>query len=249
MADIESLTRDLRSFRTRKQAMSALAEMGDEAVDPLIAALESHHEGVPWAAARCLGMIGSERSVEALVACLDRPAVREAACWALGRITGKDFGSDPKAWRAWLAGGRGAEPEAGPDLDDETLLREAVRGLNVEVTSKGAVAVIQARLDGGRQQTVRVAMKAVDFEKSPIVLVYSECGPADPRFFEYALKANMTMPYGALAIRSVEGQDRLVMFNSMLRRGLTPLALRKSIVSIAEKADKVQERLEGGGTQ
>ena len=251
MADTDALVRDLRSFRTRKQAMSELIEKGEDAVDALIDALGSAYEGVPWAAVRCLGMIGSEKAIEPLIDCVGKSHLRDSACWALSRITGKNFGQDAAAWKRWFIGGeeKGVSPESGPDLEDTTLLREALRGLDAETKISGKSCLIRLRLDPARQQTVRVVLGAADMDQCPIALVYSECGPADPKHYEYALKTNITLPYGALAIRSVDGEDRLVMFNSLLRQGLTPLALRKSIVTIGERADKVEKRLAGHGRQ
>ena len=227
-----------------------MVEMGEVAAEALLGALDSRSEGVRWAAMRCLGEIGSTDAVEALLAALQRPTDRQATCWALARITGQDFGEDAKAWLAW-AGKEEEEPEtteesaaAAPGMDNETLLREAVRGLTATVEGAGKTRKIEMELEGGRRQVVRVVF-TVDSEKSPVVLVYSECAPADPGHYEFALRTNLTLAYGALAIRKVEGEDRLVMFNSLLREGLTPLALKKSIVTIADKADRVERKLTG----
>lgn len=66
------------------------------------------------------GAGGSEKSMEAiriLVAALSAPdpEVRDSAVTNLKRLTGNDFGADPRAWQAWLeatesAGGEGAAP-------------------------------------------------------------------------------------------------------------------------------------------
>ena len=247
MPNAGELVMALRSFRSRKQAMEQLVELGQEAVPALIEALDERNEGMRWATIRCLGEIGSDEAIVGLVARLDNPRDAETACWALGRVSGRDFGSDVEKWRAWAGqANESAKPAGeGDELDDSTLLREALRGLKATAKTHGRSCRVRLELDGGRNQTVGVTFGSKDFEGSQIVIVYSECAPADPKHYEYALRANLTLPYGALAIREVDGEKRLVMFNSLLRSGLTPLALRKSIVIIADKADKIEKRITG----
>jgi hypothetical protein len=52
------------------------------------------------------------------------------------------------------------------------------------------------------------------------------------------------MPYGAVALRDREGEPRFVMFNSILRHGLSPVELRKSILAVGELADRFRRQLE-----
>ena len=250
MADVSELVEQLRSFRTRKQAMDQLIDMGEAAVGPLLEALDSRSEGMRWAAMRSLGELGDERAVGPIIDRLDEPRDRDAACWSLGKLTGQDLGGDAEAWREWRRKGQAAPEEtaaAAPaaEMDDESLFAEAVKGLAASVQTVGSSRIVHMSLEGERHQVVRVVMGAKDFEGEAMVLVYSECAPADPKSFEFALKLNISLPYAALALREVDGEQRLVMFNSMLRKGLTPLALRKSIVAISEKADRVEKRLTG----
>jgi Arc/MetJ family transcription regulator len=248
MTDPRELVEQLRSFRTRKAAMEALMETGGGAVDALIEALDARNEGVRWAAIRCLGEIGDAKAVRELIRRLGDPLDRDAAAEALRRITGQDLAADAEAWHRWS--GEGAPPpssQASPagDLPDDALVAEAVRGLSASIQGSGHSRTITIRLEGGRRQVVRISLSAKDLDGEPVALVYSECGPADPAAYEYALRLNLSIPYGALALREVEGAMRLVMLNSLLRRGLTPLALRKSILAIASKADSVEQRLFG----
>lgn len=247
MPDANELVKALRSFRTRKLAMEQLIDLGEAGVPALVDALDERNEGMRWAAIRCLGEMGAEEAVEGLVARLDNPRDCETVCWALGRITGRDFGGDVEKWRQWSGKAADAEAPAGPgeDMDNSTLLREALRGLKAEAKSHGRSCRVRLELGGGRKQTVGVTFGSKDFEGSEIVIVYSECAPADPKYYEYVLRANLTLPYGAIAIREVDGEKRLVMFNSLLRGGMTPLALRKSIVTIADKADAIEKRITG----
>ena len=246
MADAEELVRLLRSFRTRKEAMERLVDMGGGAVDALIQALDGRNEGSRWAAMRCLGETGDDRALKPLIRRLDHRADQDVACWALGQLTGEALGGDPEAWRKWHRDRGGAvAPNDAESVGDETLFAEAVRGLSATVQTSGRSRNLTVALEGGRRQTVRVVLDAKDFEGEAVVLVYSECGPAEPSKYEFALRFNLSLPYGALALRGAKGQERLVMLNSLLRAGLTPLALRKSIVTVAAKADAIEKRLTG----
>ena len=73
MPNAGELVKALRSFRSRKQAMEQLVELGQEAVPALIEALDERNEGMRWATIRCLGEIGSDEAIVGLVARLDNP--------------------------------------------------------------------------------------------------------------------------------------------------------------------------------
>jgi HEAT repeat protein len=69
----------------RKAAVKALVEIGEPAVEPLIAALKVENEDVRQAAAEALVKNG-EPAVEPLIAALKDYSVREAAAGVLGKI-------------------------------------------------------------------------------------------------------------------------------------------------------------------
>jgi HEAT repeat protein len=78
-------------------AISALERMGEPAVAPLLAMMDSQHAGARRNAAQALGWIGSSSATEALVHTLGKDSdatVRGQAAWALGEI------GDPAARRA-----------------------------------------------------------------------------------------------------------------------------------------------------
>lgn len=72
----------------RVEAAKALSNMGEKAVEPLIAALKDEDACVRFLAAGALGDIGDERAVEPLIAALsdEHSYVREYAAEALGKI-------------------------------------------------------------------------------------------------------------------------------------------------------------------
>jgi HEAT repeat protein len=87
--DLNALVDDLNcesSIKCRNARM-ALVEMGHEAVDPLVTALEHGKEFIPLEAAKALGNIGNPKAVQALIQALEDPRfeVRWEAAEALVR--------------------------------------------------------------------------------------------------------------------------------------------------------------------
>lgn len=76
--------------------------------------------GVRLRAVRALGDLGDPAAVPHLVALLDDPdpAVQVRATAALGRVTGRNFGTDVERWRAWAA-----NPPAAPRWSPAAMLR------------------------------------------------------------------------------------------------------------------------------
>ncbi len=253
--DIGVLVEQLRSFRSRSGAISELIAAGDAAVGPLIEALGSEtQEGAVWAILRCLSELRARQAVANIARLLGESRHRAAAHGALVRIVGQDLGPTADAWLRWVrqAAGPGAEV-AVPDaemhmtgLEDDRLIELALRGCGASWHREGSEQLlIEMPLKGGGSQQVTVNMVMKDHEGSPIVIVHADCGPPSAEHYEYALRQNLRMPYGALAIRDAAGGPRLVMFNTLLRDALSPLELRKSILTVGEHASRVRRDLEG----
>ena len=72
----------------RREASTALGNMGDPAVDPLIITLKDEDWRVRGGAAWALGKIANKKAVEPLIEAMndDSGFVRGGAAWALGNI-------------------------------------------------------------------------------------------------------------------------------------------------------------------
>ena len=125
----------------------------------------------------------------------------------------------------------------------EVILEEATRGLAARYVKIDEGYEIALRLDNGRSQQVRVIMGRKDSEDHEIVMVYSRCAPAHCAAPEWALRFNSQLSYGALALETVDGEDTYVMFNTHLLEGLDPPELRKSVLHVGQRADRLEERL------
>jgi len=232
----KELVGQLLDFRTRKAAMNALVALGDEAVPALVEALGSRHENVRWCARNALVEIGSDGVLERLIGVLDDPKRREEAVAALREITGEQFSARRKQWEAWRRGA--AEP-----LPDEDLIETAIEGTAIGVEAREGGYILTVPLEGGRHQQVTVAFGPKDFEGEPLVVVYTECGPASPANYEWALRQNLRMSFGAIGIRDRAGVPTFVMLNTHSRATVSPSDIRKSVMLLARKADAVEAAL------
>lgn len=101
------------------RAMSAYA-VGEhrvmDAADPLLGCLDDRHWQVQSAALSALTRLPDKEALKPRLPKivdfmeLSSGRLRDDASDALKRLTGKNFGRDPDAWRAWLAGGDAAAP-------------------------------------------------------------------------------------------------------------------------------------------
>jgi hypothetical protein len=237
----------LRDFRTRSDAKQQLLAFGPAAVEPLIAELRDRAEGVRWAAASLLGQLGDERAIDPLIEALQRPDMAAAAADALRTITGQDFGEDPRRWAAWRRG-EPADAPASPDriappLSDAELVRQAIGDLAEELTESGEVFIARLALKDGRHQSVRLNAAHKDSEGNGVILIETVCGPASSKHYEWALRQNLKLPFGAIAIRDIGGQPHFVMVNSLLRQTATPPEIRASVLNIARWGDAIEKAL------
>lgn len=92
------------NWKIRAQAAETLGNIKDpKAAAPLTAALSDSTWNVRSHAAAALGEIKDFSSIDALVSSLDDvdAVVRYNAAAALKKITGRDFGQNPAAWKKW----------------------------------------------------------------------------------------------------------------------------------------------------
>jgi hypothetical protein len=243
MATVEELISDLVDFRTRSAAKSALLDVGQPAVPPLIEALDSRHASVRWAAVTILGELRAHDAIPRLIQALDDRDVHSAAVEALRHITGEDFGDDGDAWQRWVE--MGATEPADEHLagkSDDDLVQEAVYGTDISAQKTRSGHVLRVPL-GSRHQDVTVGFRAKDSEGTPLTVVHTRCGPAKSRHYEWALRQNVRMSAGAIAIADVEGKPEFVIVDVWSRASVTPDLLIESVRRIARKGDQLEEAL------
>jgi hypothetical protein len=245
MATVEELIERLRDFRTRYAAKNELLEMGAAAVPPLIQAVDSRNPSVRWAAVAMLGEIGARQAVPRLVEAVRDETIRTAAVEALQHISQQDFGADYDAWKRWLDMGQGAADAAQLEVHaqaDGDLIREAVYGTDVSAEGHSRGYVLRVPL-GDRHQDVFINFKARDSEGAALVVIYTRCGPANAKHYEWALRQNVHMSAGAIAVADIEGKPEFVVVDVLARTIVTPGLMIESVRRVARKGDQLESAL------
>jgi len=228
---------ELHEPATRRAARQKL--LAARAVGPLLECLDSTNESVVWAAVESLGQLRAAEAVGPLVDLLEQGRLVLDVCEALQRITGQNFGADVGRWRRWLA--QSDRPAEGR-LDITECVRRTGQLLGVEPVGSGEQWRFLLSLPEGRSQKVTVYFGRQAGEDE-LVVIYSECGPADPKLYEAVLRKNLSIPAGAFAIRDIDGRPNFVMVDTMLAESVTPSVLARKIENIASRADMVEKLL------
>ncbi|MFO7898896.1 MAG: HEAT repeat domain-containing protein [Planctomycetota bacterium] len=244
MPNVDELISQLRDFRTRSAAKTALLEKGEKAVDPLVQALNGPYDSVRWTAATILGELQAKPALPHLVEALKDDEIRSAAEEALQHITGEDFGDDYDAWKRWLDMGEAGNPE-GPTVSaqpDGDLVNQAVYNTEVSAEQKPGGWVLRVPL-GNRHQDVTLNLQAKDSDGVPLLVAYTRCGPAQEKHYEWALRQNVRMSAGAIAVTDVENKPEFVIVDVLVREAVTPRMLIESVRRVARKGDQLENAL------
>ncbi len=236
--DYEQWVRELGDPWSRRAARQRLVSA--RAVEPLLACLDSPNESVVWAAVESLGELRAQAAVEPLIGLLERGRLTIDVCEALKLITGQDFGADVPAWQRWRQKS-GNTPA--PAYNFEQCVGQAAAYLGAEPSGSGNSVRFKLSLPDGREQKVAVYLRADNNKGDDLLVIYSECGPAQSKYYEAVLRKNLAIPSGAFAIRDVDGQPNFVMVDTMLAASVTPSALAKHIENIASRADMVEKAI------
>jgi serine/threonine-protein kinase len=126
--------------------------------------------------------------------------------------------------------------------DTESLVRESARGLDCFIQGGRDTFRVILALPGDRLQEVIV--EAIEGKQPERYLsVFSVCGPADPAYFEYALRLNARLTYGSISIHDVLGSPMFVMSRTFLQDSLRPEDLRSALLEIASRSDRIESQL------
>ncbi|MBI4577943.1 MAG: hypothetical protein HY722_16905 [Planctomycetes bacterium] len=101
----------------------------------------------------------------------------------------------------------------------------------------------EVKLVDGRKQGVYVREGRKDFEGEELIVVYTVCGTANPKNYENALRLNARISYGAVAIYDIDGKPCFVMTDSILAKNVSSAALRKSVLTLADKGDWLEKQI------
>ncbi len=224
--ELSDLVRRLEDYSSRSDAMRELQRIGSPAVPALIEALDSPFQPVRWAAIRVLGHIGDPAAIEKLQQLRGDPLLGAAAAEALAAVAHRS-----------PAGAARIEEE------EEEFMERLTTGADMTWRKGENHYVLTVPTTGGRTQEVRLFFTERDAEGVAALAIYSQCGPAHPKHYEWALQQNMRLKLGALAIRKVEREARFVMIDKYPRPSICVEAIREAIAEVARKADAIEKAL------
>ncbi|MCA9056987.1 MAG: serine/threonine protein kinase [Planctomycetaceae bacterium] len=129
------------------------------------------------------------------------------------------------------------------DLD--VLVYEAFHGFpNIVTTAEHRRYTVEVMLRGSRRQTVLIENSHHSADDR-LLLIYSVCCPADPAFYEEALRLNARIDHGGISIRDIDGVPHFVMIDTYPRATVNGEEIRRSVLEVAANADQIENHLTG----
>ncbi len=126
--------------------------------------------------------------------------------------------------------------------DIEALVRESVQGLGCFIQGhRDTFRLIVPLPDDRLQEVVVEATEGAN--QDPVLTVFSVCGPADPAYFQYALRLNAQLTFGSISVHDVLGSPMFVMSRTFSRETARPEDLRGAILEIARRSDRIEKKL------
>jgi serine/threonine-protein kinase len=126
--------------------------------------------------------------------------------------------------------------------DIEGLVRQSVEGLECLIQGCRDTFRLIVPLPDDRLQ--EVVVEATDgTNQDPVLSVFSVCGPADPAYFQYALRLNSQLTYGSISLHDVLGSPMFVMSRTFSLDTVCAEDLRLAIVEIARRSDGIEKKL------
>ncbi|MCD4785391.1 MAG: hypothetical protein K8T10_16350 [Candidatus Eremiobacteraeota bacterium] len=127
----------------------------------------------------------------------------------------------------------------------ESLLLKVVDGTRITHTDTEEGFELVVPLPGDRKQKVYITANRRDSDGEVIFQIFTTCSKAQLLMYEPALRMNMDLDYGALAIKEINGKDFLVIVDTQLAGTAQARELEKSIITIAEAGDELENILTG----
>jgi serine/threonine protein kinase len=129
--------------------------------------------------------------------------------------------------------------------DTDELINEAIDGLGALVQhGRRDQYRIVFPVPGNRLQEVYIEVVPGP-RGERLLTIFSVCGIASARHFEFALKLNAALTHGSISIREVNGEPMFVMSRSFLRANVTSAEVRAAVKEIARQGDQVEQQLAG----
>jgi len=127
----------------------------------------------------------------------------------------------------------------------EAMLHEAF-GDDSSVSWKrnGQQYILEVAQSEKRKQTVFIEPSDHQMHER-LLLIYSTCCDAQPQYYEEALRLNAEISHGGISIREVNNETKFVMVDTFPRSTVDAEDICKSVMAVAQHADKIEKQLTG----
>jgi hypothetical protein len=135
----------------------------------------------------------------------------------------------------------GVAPQRGYSLEElaQACAKEGQR--RVERDGDGFRITIETG-EGRRQH---VSMRPVEGRRGNLIVLTTDCGKATPDSIAWALRANMDLALGALALDKRGDEDWIVIKSCYLPNEATPLEIKASVKELAFYGDWIERKIAG----
>ncbi|RMF87179.1 MAG: SPFH domain-containing protein [Planctomycetota bacterium] len=145
------------------------------------------------------------------------------------------------------AGGLDFAELAEVEVDPKAVVRGAVQSAGYSIVESGESMQITVPIGQLRKQVVHVEfVEGKGDDEANAVRFWSVCGPSSPKNAVALLRYNAKLVYGAFGLRSINGQEMVVLQASLPAATINALDVARIIPAIAWQADRVEQKLTGG---
>jgi len=141
------------------------------------------------------------------------------------------------------------EPHESPEVPKpgtEDLLKRVAKESGYEHEPRRDGWKVLVPLGQDRRQKVYVMFNGHDDDGEDIVSFLSICGEATDRHAMTLLRFNSRIPYGAFAVKTIQGKEYFVATANQLASTADPQEIGKLLFEVARRADAIERQIGGG---
>ncbi|MBI4559771.1 MAG: hypothetical protein HY706_19445 [Candidatus Hydrogenedentes bacterium] len=177
-------------------------------------------------------------------------ALGQAACRALNALHAQRKDKDvdvrqavERALSAASAGLAGIKPRKSAHTLEE-LARSCEKTGERTVLPHQDGFIVEVKLSNQRHQRIYLA-PCQSKDKIKLIRLFTVCGKADSNTLAWALRTNMQITQGALALQKDGDEERLILTNSFLADEATPAEIRAAVKELSFYGDWIEQKLGG----
>lgn len=157
-----------------------------------------------------------------------------------------------RADRGSSSAGLTSRREAGPAvsapgatrLDLEGWLRAIAKEQGGAIREAEGQWAVEFRVSDERRQTIFIDPERKDSTGQPVAVMYTLCGPAEPKVFGASLQANAQLSHAAFATIGEGEKRRLVLISRRRMSELTRSGVAETLEYLANKGDRAESQLQ-----